>query len=44
VEYLLHILFDVGLLVDIAKGKIKDFRKPSLKTTWLARLLSSYRL
>lgn len=40
-ECLLHILFCLGLLVDIAKGEIKNFRKSSLKTTWLARLPSS---
>lgn len=31
-EYLLHILFGVGLLVDIAKGEVKDSGK-SLKTS-----------
>lgn len=44
VECLFHILFCVDLLVDIAKGEIKDFRKASLKTTWLAWLPSPCRL
>lgn len=43
-ECLFHILFCVDLLVDIAKGEIKDFRKASLKTIWLAWLPSPCRL